>query len=179
VSFDPKLLFAPLGKCRFFGEQDLKLYMEAAILGMRNYPASNKYDPTIVNNIYGYDSLWHKLPLMIGFNFPAFHLLDVLAVEIQWFGGTYPNNYYALFEGRNPLPYEPVPDYTHSDYAGRDDFKWSVYAKKTIVEGFWVMGQIARDHLRLQSVYLQQNDYEEALTIPKHWYWVLKFGYSY
>ena len=49
------------------GPEDLKLYSEAAILGVKNYP-------------FYYSDIWNRVPVMAGINLPTFRLLDRLSV---------------------------------------------------------------------------------------------------
>ena len=152
----------------FFGPEDLKVYGEAAILGVKNY------------QLY-YDTLSQRLPFMIGFNFPAFKFLDVLAWEFEWYGSPYPNNYQNAFSIQpkpRPIPDSPQQGYTANDYQ-HDNWKWSVYAKRTIANSFSVIGQVARDHFRAHIKLPYNVEREEGLTKPNHWYWMLKVAYGF
>ena len=62
VCFDFKKFF----NTNIFGDQDLKLYCEAAILGVKDY------------KLY-YNNLVQRIPVMVGFNVPAFKILDLIA----------------------------------------------------------------------------------------------------
>jgi hypothetical protein len=59
-SFDPKKLF----QSDFFGNQDLKLYAEAAFLGVKNYPAA-------LSSPIWYNSPLERIPVVAGFNWPT------------------------------------------------------------------------------------------------------------
>ena len=175
-SIDPKGLIGDLG---ILGKEDLKIYGEGAILGVKNYPG----DTSRANNPYGYDSLLHKIPVMIGFNIPTFKILDVLSAEAEWYGCTYPNN--NEFKGEQ----EPYPDpinptvgtskLSDYNYAVSDNWKWAVYAKKSFNCGAYVVGQVARDHIRNETPISSTVDREEALRTPKAWFWELKVGYRF
>ncbi len=70
---------------RLFGKNDLKLYAEGAILGCENYPG-------------WYNNIYDRMPIMFGFNFPTFKLLDVLAIEAEYFPSPYKNSYHVYLE---------------------------------------------------------------------------------
>jgi len=179
-SFDPKRIFNPsTDDFGIFGSEDLKLYGEGAILGVADYPASAGSSV----NSYGYDTLMHKMPLMFGFNFPAFKVLDVLSAEFEWYGCTYPNCY----EYKNESPIIPVPvrpDIVGSpieanNYAVGDNWKWAVYAKKNFKSGVYLVGQVARDHIRNETPIASSIDREEALRTNQAWFWEIKAGYRF
>jgi len=169
LSFDPKAIF----QLPALGPEDLKMYAEAAVLGVKEYPRNDSID--FSKNPYGYDSLLHKIPLMAGINLPAFKLLDVLSVEAEWYGCRYANNFTEV-SGRGTRDGSPKPDAPRegADYT-RDDWKWSMYARKTIGGHLGLVLQCARDHMRTRSVFEESRDREEALSKDDHWWWMLKF----
>ncbi|HAJ78684.1 MAG TPA: hypothetical protein DCO75_02845 [Fibrobacteres bacterium] len=231
LSFDPK----PLIPFSVFGKEDLKIYSEAAILGVKNYPANDSINSTNSNhnNIWGYDSLKNKTAVLVGFNWPTNPVLsytfiplaaimgldknnfdkhtmalssvavgagiaagvgtwflekyfnknlhlDVLAVEAEWYGCPYPNNY-ATELGKGNTKSLPLPDYydrTDKGYVNQDNWKWSVYAKKMFLhDHFGVILQLARDHTRLESLLDEAKYYEleESYGQKKMWGWMIKF----
>ena len=198
-TFDPKPL---LGNSTLFGPEDLKLYSEAIILGVNNYPANPDSDKawgnTVVNE-FGYNKLMQKMPIMIGLNLPTFKFLDVFSIETEYYGKKYVNRVPVITEGltsmRLPVPYDnqlnsgsPEGDaaaggdgtYSKRTYFGGEaQWKWSIYAKKTLFNNFNITAQIARDHSRVQTALFQSIDQEEALIKNKQWYWMLKFGYNF
>jgi hypothetical protein len=177
-TFDPKRIFHPSPDFRVLGIEDLKLYGEMAILGVKDYPVSTPWSQA---NVYGYDTLLHKMPIMLGFNVPAFKVCDVLTVEAEWYGCTYPNN----FEYKSQLQYvpDPVPNgqinLPEHNYAYLDNWKWAVYAKKSFKNGLFIVGQVACDHIRNATPLAIFVDEEEALRTDKSWWWVLKLGYQF
>jgi hypothetical protein len=157
IAFDPKPLMGDIAKV--LGPQDLKVYTEAIILGVKNYPASDFIAPgaTVPINEFGYDKLMQKMPIMMGLDFPTFRILDVLSVEAEYYGKNYANNVpvpaNGLYFNRFPLPYDPNVNagYPYGDpsqaYASGDyskefyysteaHWKWDVYAKKTLLGNF-------------------------------------------
>ena len=179
LSFDPKP-FIP-GSGSIFGKEDLKIYGEAAILGLQNYPANDSANSFLSthNNIWGYDSLKNKIPVLLGFNVPMFKVLDVFSVEAEWYGCPYPNNY-ATELGKGNSQSLPLPDwYGRGDrgYVVQDNWKWSVYLKKMFMnEHFGVIVQCARDHIRLESLMDEAKfyDLEESLGQKRMWSWMVK-----
>jgi len=177
-SFDPK----PFIPTDIFGKEDCKLYAEAAILGLENYPANDSFSGTANGytthneNPWGYNTLAQKIPVVVGFDFPTFKLLDVLSTEVEWYGCKYPDSY-AYEIGDNTAYGVPVPPAYDRDPYPYDNWKWSVYAKKTFAnDHFAVIVQCARDHTRMQSesAYTEVDEYEEAMTGPTQWYWMTK-----
>jgi hypothetical protein len=159
-----------------FGEEDLKLYSEAAILGVLNYPAS------MDNNQWtNYDTLWQRIPVMVGLNIPTFKLLDVLSIEVEWFGNQYVNNLNPLIFDNSPIPLSLFQGEQSEIYRNQhdDDWKWSVHAKKTIAGNFFIMAQAASDHIRWYRLNYSQMDGKEALRRIDQWYYTFKFGYAF
>lgn len=175
LAIDPKALF----KSDIFGKEDLKLYAEAAILGIKNYPVS--LDTTTTGTRY--DDIVKRIPVMFGFNFPTFKFFDVLNMEWEWFGSIYPNDMTSYVKDGFPIPMSNM--WTNKGFyadSARDNWKWSFYAKKTFAGHFNVVAQVASDHLRWDrsAVYSEQaNLMSEALTQRKHKYYVVKLGYSF
>ncbi len=179
-SFDPKRIFCPeCDNFAFLGNEGLKLYGEASILGVQDYPSSQ-------DNPYGYDTLMHKLPIMLGVNLPSFDfgkftIFDVLTTELEYYGCTYPDNY----QYKDQPIYQPVPVPSSQiflgehNYASLDNWKWAVYAKKTFKNGLFAVGQIACDHIRNESPVNNFYDCEEILRTNRSWWWVLKLGYNF
>ncbi len=72
-----------LGITEPFGEKDMILYGEGAIIGTKNYG-------TI------YSKMSERMPLMIGFNFPTFGFLDFLSLEVERYTAKYRQDYRKL-----------------------------------------------------------------------------------
>lgn len=130
-----------------FGSEDLKLYAEAAVLGVLNYAG-------------WYNNIKERIPVMFGFNFPAFKLLDVLSIQLQWFGSKYYNSWEVLKKDGTPIPYigerasgvAISPDAFKNDTSkGRwvtdDDWKWSIYMSKKIKNRVRLSLQFACDNM--------------------------------
>jgi hypothetical protein len=177
-SFDPKGFFGPFSdQDGILGKEDLKLYGEIAILGTENYPASIGSS----NNPFGYDTLLHKMPIMLGFNIPTFRLCDVFTAEVEWYGCTYSSGYEYKDQSQylpTPIPQSQVYLDEHT-YASLDNWKWAFYAKKSFKNGLYMVGQVACDHIRNETPVLSFVDLEEALRTDRSWWWVVKLGYRF
>ncbi len=131
-TFDPKVLF----NSSIFGDEDLKLYCEAAFLGFKNYPV-------------WWEKPLERMPVMVGLNIPAFKLLDVLSVEVEYYKSPYINTAENAWRYRSPLPFtglsgqskieDVVPEHD-------DDLKWSVYASKKFGR-MRLSAQVASHHI--------------------------------
>lgn len=128
------------------GPQDLKLYAEVAVLGVKNYP-------------FYYEKLSERIPVMVGFNLPTFKFFDIVSVEVEYFKSSFQNNIRDVFQNSYPkwklppsqstLTYENFID--TSKIENEDDLHWSIYAKKSLYEGLDLYVQVASDHMRVLS----------------------------
>jgi len=154
-----------------FGKEDLRLYGEATILGLKDYPRN-------LRGGVSYDSILERIPVMIGFNFPVFKFLDVLSAEVEWFKCPYPNDIGAITDQGVPIPGQigenGGTNFRDSSQYIKDNWKWSIYATKTIAKNYTVTLQVASDHLRPLAVNDQNVDFEEALHTTNQWYYMLK-----
>jgi hypothetical protein len=176
IALDPKVFFP----WRYFGQNDLRLYAEADIIGVKNYP-----DSGIVAGSYdlvapSYDTLWQRIPIAVGFNFPTFKVLDVLNLELEWFGAKYYNDASGLInQGSKPLPWN-VLNTENNPKPIKSKVKWSVYAKKSFCNGhFALTGQVARDHLTLQTADYDNEMYNELLVEWQDWWWALEASWMF
>ncbi|MCU0608429.1 MAG: hypothetical protein MUF22_01510, partial [Chitinispirillaceae bacterium] len=124
--FDPKPLFQGL---EFFGAEDLKLYGELSMLGLKDYGVI-------------YPDLKRRMPMMLGFNVPTFRLLDFLSVEVEYWWQKYSNNYSQTYWAGTyvvPHPYLGTSPKAFPWY-------WSVFAQKTLTKGVKLMAEATRNH---------------------------------
>lgn len=168
------------GSPEIFGSEDLKLYGEICWVGIGGYNAKQAVD-SINNVVYHpwYNDLNQRTPRMFGFNFPAFHVLDVLSAEFEYFPSVIPNDFRNVVYTQTPVPYfsKPISEYKESTY-NKGFWRWSIYAKKELVKGFSVTAAAAFDHLRTTD--MDGFAYEgENLTKAGDWHWKLKLGYSF
>jgi hypothetical protein len=157
-----------------FGPQDLKLYSEAALLGIKDYPIF-------------YTKKSQRIPVMVGFNFPGFKLLDLFAVQVEHLNTPWLNNTSQIANDGVPLPIFPkatdaVASKTEwNDLATRDDWKWSVLIQKKLGRHITLSAQAANDHMRVVSsryFYGPQFDHNEVTVSPDHWYWMTQLAWG-
>ena len=105
--------------------------------------------------------------------------LDLLSVEVEYFPSVIPNDYRNVIYNQTPVPYltTTIPDYKESTY-NKGFWRWSVYAKKMISNGFSITAAAAFDHLRTTDMDGFAYD-GEYMTKAGNWHWKLKFGYSF
>jgi hypothetical protein len=172
LSLDPKSLIS----MDILGPEDLKIYGEVAILGVKNYP-------------YLYDKIAERMPIMVGFNIPTFKLLEVFSFELEHYNSKFVNNYKNLVYGSSPTWYIPgadgspvTPDEVARNLADTksDDWKWSLYAKKELTKGIRIYAQAASDHIRT----IQVNGGPMPTMVPitnrngKDWYYIVRLEFG-
>lgn len=181
---DPKRWF---GNPASLGKDDLVLYSEAAVLGLKD---QGKY----------FDDIYKRIPVMVGFNLPAFKFLDKLSIEVEY----YPDKNYSdygkaesygswvprglpndvSYQAHAPMTfggstYSNVQVATPVDFS-TDDWKWSLYGTRTIMGHLRLAAQVANDHYRNNGVGAgSYPTWAEALTTPKDWYWMCKLAYFF
>lgn len=158
LSLDFKSLFGE----GLFRNDEMMLYSEAALMGWENRP------------IY-YENRMDRVVAMIGFNIPAFGLLDNFNVELERCASPFVNGYRNAREGNIPLPdynYDQINGYDPEDWHG-DDWKWSVYLGRKIIDGFQVQAQAASDHLRGRR-YTRVVSENSLLVDKPDWYYAIK-----
>jgi hypothetical protein len=194
---DPK----PLLGLDIFGKEDLKLFGEVAVLGVKDYP-------------FYYDDITKRMPVMFGINIPTFKILDILSVQWEWYGSLFENSIEWPLTLQLPQP-PNAPDWgiknyldkdsaytsalssdgvdttwrkqwtTLRQYYSSDNWKWSIYAKKSFNKYFALLLQIADDNLRLKvpggrSNYLpttRGNDTPFGF-FKNQWYFMLRLQYG-
>lgn len=181
ASIDPKPFF---GSPEIFGKEDLKLYGEVCWVGIEGYHA---IDSEIVDEPHQftyrpwYNNLNQRTPRMVGFNFPAFRLLDLLSAELEYFPTVHPNDYNSIMLNLSPMInifQTGLSGYREEDW-NKGAWRWSIYAKKMVVPGFSVTAQAAFDHIRTMSRDVGAMNTYESLIMKGQWHWKLKFGYAF
>jgi hypothetical protein len=154
--------------------EDLRIFGEVAVLGWENQP------------LY-YEKRSERMPIMFGINVPTLKLLDVLTLQAEYYSS--PFNDYSKFNSASlPLwavEFETASDVPVLDADGHlipkenhdDDWKWSVYARKTFNRAVSLHVQAASDHLRLTDG--KFNASSSPLTgTPKEWYYLLRLEFN-
>lgn len=103
AALDPKKVF---GFGARLGPEDLKIYAEAALIGVANYGTA-------------YADRMQRIPIVFGFNLPAFGWLDVASLELEWYGARYRNNTARLAQQK----YSDIPSPLPVSYATYDPIK--------------------------------------------------------
>jgi hypothetical protein len=153
------------------GSQDLKVFGEVALLGVKNYP-------------FYYDKRTERMPVMFGFNVPAFKMLDVLTFQMEYYNSPFPNSIENAYRFQMPtLPFVGSDGNSKQDpnefdrtrpEVTDDNWKWSLLAKKTVVRGLSIYAQAANDNLRLVNWKAEQS-YAPVTTLQKKdWYYLLR-----
>jgi hypothetical protein len=173
IAIDPKKAFPAAGVelPAIFGENDLKIYGECDIIGLKNYP---QY----------YTKLEDRMLTSFGINFPGFKILDVVNLEMEY---CHNNSAFsdANYFGNNQLGASAVqPLDTTSPYykINREPWRFSVYVKKSILDGrVSFIGQVARDHKKINFYYFQKQymSFIETLPTKSDWWWTFKTEFSF
>jgi len=184
-SLDIKRLLSAEG---MMSDEDLKLYGEIAVIGVKNYDGI-------------YENRGERIPVMMGFNIPTFKVLDHLSLEIEWYGAKYRNDMEELMEDGSPIPrssfnaarYDtaaardsitisnvkyPNEDPYNIDNMTKDNWKWSLHAARTLGGHLRISGQIANDHFRPVGTG-NSKSYFTAFSTMDDWYWMFKVAYFF
>ncbi|MBF0433228.1 MAG: hypothetical protein HQK83_18250 [Fibrobacteria bacterium] len=175
-----------LGMDDAIGAGNFKVFAELGVLGVLDQP-------------YYYTKLSERMPFMMGINVPTWNLLDMLSFQVEYFKSNTPNSLlsYMYVEGVNPLksgdkvPNAPVPTresvaapqgagvttVLYSKQWNKDDWKWSLYLKKTLFPGLRLYAQVASDHMRAIDLWVKYS-YQPVLTNPKEWYYLFRLEYG-
>lgn len=172
ATIDVKEFFG-FGK-RIFGSEDLKLYGEVALLGVKNYPG-------------WYQLKKERAPMMVGFNFPAFKILDVLSIEVQRYKTPYINTQENVWKASSAVPYIPLYNFMNYDQiwgdslaVTDDDIRWSIYASKQIGKHLRLSAQAACDHTPkiwyTPFPAVQSTKYSDLVPKNDDWYYMMRLS---
>jgi hypothetical protein len=164
-SLDPKAFFDN----SIFGPEDLKIYGEAAIIGLDRSKAYTA--------VYG--DLLHRMPLMLGFNFPAFNFLDHISLEVEWYGSKVKDDLSRLQATTGSLE-SPLPVANISSLnLTRDNWKWALQASKTMGQIQFLV-QVANDHSRQGGTpRYPGSEWGTYFVAPNDKYWLAKVGFFF
>jgi hypothetical protein len=140
-----------------------KVYSEAALLGIENQP-------------YYYEDKMARMPIMFGVNVPTFGVLDRLAVEAEYLASPFPNSNVEVLQSQIPVPTVSPFDYD-PDEKKFDEWKWTVHAKRKVVDGVTLYAQAASDHLRHVN-YSGIPAGQTATPKASDWYYVLRIEFG-
>jgi hypothetical protein len=163
--------------------KDYVFYMEAALLGVKDYP-------------HIYEKKAERMPILAGMNIPTYGLLELLSLEVEYYDAPYQNDPYKLvgaydvfqFADGNSINYamSPIPPSNKAGEAHlskaqenfdpkKDNLKWSLYAAKKIHDKITFKIQIASDHWRTPNNNFVQY---EAAANPGQFYGSFKVDYA-
>jgi hypothetical protein len=156
------------------GPNDLRVYAEAALLGVRNYPVF-------------YRNRMDRVPVMLGINLPGFRVLDLVAVQYEYFPSPHVNSFDAAVRSNGAIPQfvegndNLLSRREYADGLSRDNHSWSVLLRREVTRGFTVSAQAARDHIRSVSESTWAGPALDPNAIlygngRNHWYWMIQFG---
>lgn len=143
------------------GPEDLRFFMEAALLGVKDYP------------IY-YEKKSERVPVMFGLNLPTFKLLDVFSVQGEIYRSPYSDGTKFVREGL-PIWQTGTVD---SSKSGTDDFKWSLFAKKSVNKTLTVYAQAASDHFRLTDAAFSTSNIPMTNAWNHDWYYLFRLEFN-
>lgn len=154
---------------------DLKLYSEVAVLGVKNYP------------IY-YTKLSKRIPMMLGMNLPTFKLVDKMSFEMEYFDSDFPNSIEDVYERTLPIPgtIAGVATQLRQNYVDslsthrnlRDKVKWTFWMQKEITTGLGLTFQVASDHFRPMNFNLKPS-YEPVTPTWNDWYYMFRLNFGF
>lgn len=151
-----------------FGKNDLMLYGESDIIGLKNYP------------LY-YTDLNDRIFYSLGFNIPGFKIFDVVNFELEYCRDTSAYSDEGLY-GPTPSPAPQEYNENGGPPIKRDQVRWSAYIKKSILDGrVSFIGQCARDHKKIDFYYYLKSDMSLCETLPtgQDWWWAFKTEFNF
>jgi hypothetical protein len=183
--FDPKPLF---GGMDYFEKDQFKIYAELGIIGFKdslevdtsNFASLRTNDPDtaeLKDLVFPANTLLHRMPLMVGLSFPTWKILDILSLELEWFYSPYANDWFGLFDAQKPVAKPPTCLKQWDIYINKDNFKWSLYMKKSVGK-FEVRGIFGKDHTIYTVSNLQTGNFEQTMKRPQDWHWNIQLRYN-
>lgn len=165
---DPKAIFPGLEDR--LGPEELKIYGEGAIIGLKSY--------TLI-----YKKITERMPLMAGINLPTFKFLNDLSFEVEYFNSPYNPDYAKLMEYSSPIPrsanWNRADSATPPYNVKADNWKWSLYASKVLSGHVKLSAQAASDHFRIGSQQPWFPTYDETFASWKDWYVMGKLAFFF
>jgi hypothetical protein len=156
-------LSADLGLLVGLKANDFKVYSEVALLGVEDQP-------------YYYEDKMQRMPVMLGLNIPTFGLLDRLTLEGEYLASAFPNSNVEVLQEQLPIPTNEPYSFDPDDKQF-DEIKWTIYARRKIVDGVTINAQAASDHLRHVN-YAGIPAGQTATPEAKDWYYVIRLEFG-
>lgn len=163
ASFSPQKVV----RLPFLNPEDLKVYGEVALLGVENQAAM-------------YEKRLNRMPIMAGVNLPTFKFLDVFSAEVEYFASRLPDDWEKVQYDNNPvfesysILLRDTPRYSYRS----DDWKWSLYASKTVATGLSIRAQVANDHFRSIDQATLNFSGLPSLRNKSDWYYIITLNFG-
>lgn len=151
---DPKAWF---GGSESLGKDDLVIYGEAALIGVKSYKSK-------------YDIIGRRIPVMIGLNLPGFKLFN-WSVEGEFYANKQSGDNLGARNGSWVASQGSINP-------ARDDWKWSVNASVPLLGNMALAAQVANDHMRIGGNH-DTDVGKEATRTGADWYWTSKLAYFF
>lgn len=105
--------------------------------------------------------------------------LDLISFELEYFPSMLPNEYGSVVNQLSPIPTISggVGAYNPNDY-NDGAWRWSIYAKKSLVKGLSITGMASFDHLRT-TYWNGATQFFSCMNKKGQWHWDAKIGYSF
>jgi hypothetical protein len=144
-----------------------------------NTPWMSAYQDTaeLKNLTFPKNSIIHRMPFMIGFNFPTWKILDLLSIELEWFFSPYANDWFGLFYSEKPFTRQPGNLKHWDNYMNRDNFKWAINIRKSI-SNFEIRSFFGSDHCIHKDINVQDSDFEQTMKRNGDWHWFVELRYN-
>jgi hypothetical protein len=97
---------------------------------------------------------------------------DLVAIELEWYGSRLPPSRYMVEYWNVPKPLPKSDPWDPSKYAV-DDFKWSVFAERSVGKHFSLLAQAASDHWEPPN-FQNINYRSEICKGPSQYYYLVK-----
>jgi len=143
---------------------DFKLYTEVALLGVKDYPGY-------------YDDKAERMPILLGLNVPTFGVLDRLTFEGEYRKSRWHNTIGSAFQDQFPIPVGAQENYYQYDGKKETSWKWTVYARRQIINGISVYAQAADDHLR-HFTFQAVPSHRPSTEANTDWYYVVRLEFG-
>ncbi len=159
-----------------FGPNDLRIFVESALLGVKDYPVF-------------YTKKSERMPVMVGINLPGFRFLDLISVQYEYFHSPNINSFESSVRSNQATPQfadgadRLLSGRDYSDGLKKDDRSWSILIKKELSKGLFFAVQAARDHARLVSKDTYAGPFFDPnevfyTTNRNNWYWMTQFSFG-
>ena len=107
-------------------------------------------------------------------------VLDHLSLEVQWHGAKFRDDL-GRYQPSNANHPSPIPARNPDNLdLGRDDWKWSVHASRTLGTSVRLSAQVANDHTRPGGMlYDPSAEWQTIFIAPGDWYWMGKIAFFF